>query len=42
MRKNENQNNENQFHFYRIEIAYGTNSGIIRIVVQHPETVGHG
>ncbi|CAF2079937.1 unnamed protein product [Rotaria magnacalcarata] len=25
-----------------IEIAYGTNSGIIRIVVQHPETVGHG
>lgn len=25
-----------------IEIAYGTSSGIIRIVVQHPETVGHG
>uniref|UniRef100_A0A1A9ZZQ0 BTB domain-containing protein n=1 Tax=Glossina pallidipes TaxID=7398 RepID=A0A1A9ZZQ0_GLOPL len=25
-----------------IEIAYGTKSGIIRIIVQHPETAGHG
>ncbi|XP_044599030.1 BTB/POZ domain-containing protein KCTD3 isoform X1 [Cotesia glomerata] len=25
-----------------IEIAYGTKSGIVRIIVQHPETVGHG
>ncbi|CAF0947600.1 unnamed protein product [Didymodactylos carnosus] len=27
---------------YKIEIAYGTSSGIIRVIVQHPETVGHG
>ncbi|CAI4224763.1 unnamed protein product [Auanema sp. JU1783] len=25
-----------------IEIAYGTSSGVVRIIVQHPETVGHG
>ena len=28
-----------------IEIAYGTESGVVRIIVQHPETVyaaGHG
>lgn len=25
-----------------IEIAYGTSSGIVRVIVQHPETVGHG
>ena len=25
-----------------IEIAYGTNSGAVRVIVQHPETVGHG
>jgi hypothetical protein len=25
-----------------IEIAYGTNSGTVRVIVQHPETVGHG
>jgi hypothetical protein len=31
-----------KFILNRIEIAYGTSSGIIRIVVQHPETVGHG
>lgn len=25
-----------------IEIAYGTKSGAVRIIVQHPETAGHG
>lgn len=25
-----------------IEIAYGTNTGVVRVIVQHPETVGHG
>ncbi|XP_066279834.1 BTB/POZ domain-containing protein KCTD3-like isoform X1 [Branchiostoma lanceolatum] len=25
-----------------IEIAYGTSSGKVRVIVQHPETVGHG
>jgi WD40 repeat protein len=25
-----------------IEIAYGTTSGSVRVIVQHPETVGHG
>ena len=25
-----------------IEIAYGTSSGIVRVIVQHPETVGQG
>ena len=25
-----------------IEIAYGTSSGVVRVIVQHPETVGHG
>lgn len=25
-----------------IEIAYGTRNGFIRVIVQHPETVGHG
>uniref|UniRef100_A0A915ICI4 BTB domain-containing protein n=1 Tax=Romanomermis culicivorax TaxID=13658 RepID=A0A915ICI4_ROMCU len=25
-----------------IEIAYGTSSGCVRVIVQHPETVGHG
>ena len=25
-----------------IEIAYGTASGMVRVIVQHPETVGHG
>ncbi|GAB0100493.1 BTB/POZ domain-containing protein KCTD3 [Sergentomyia squamirostris] len=25
-----------------IEIAYGTKSGSVRVIVQHPETVGHG
>ncbi|CAJ0582429.1 unnamed protein product, partial [Mesorhabditis spiculigera] len=25
-----------------IEIAYGTSTGAVRVVVQHPETVGHG
>ncbi|XP_023321940.1 BTB/POZ domain-containing protein KCTD3 [Eurytemora carolleeae] len=25
-----------------IEIAYGTSSGRVRVIVQHPETVGHG
>lgn len=25
-----------------IEIAYGTKSGMVRVIVQHPETVGHG
>merc|ERR1719385_665330 len=25
-----------------IEIAYGTLSGTVRVIVQHPETVGHG
>jgi hypothetical protein len=25
-----------------IEIAYGTSSGNLRVIVQHPETVGHG
>ncbi|CAH0550652.1 unnamed protein product [Brassicogethes aeneus] len=25
-----------------IEIAYGTTSGAVRVIVQHPETVGHG
>ncbi|CAL8099797.1 unnamed protein product [Orchesella dallaii] len=25
-----------------IEIAYGTHSGMVRVIVQHPETVGHG
>ncbi|XP_059148240.1 BTB/POZ domain-containing protein KCTD3-like isoform X2 [Physella acuta] len=25
-----------------IEIAYGTRSGTVRVIVQHPETVGHG
>ncbi|PAV89158.1 hypothetical protein WR25_26563 [Diploscapter pachys] len=25
-----------------IEIAYGTASGTVRLIVQHPETVGHG
>jgi len=24
-----------------IEIAYGTNCGMVRVIVQHPETVGH-
>ncbi|XP_014247230.1 BTB/POZ domain-containing protein KCTD3 isoform X2 [Cimex lectularius] len=24
-----------------VEIAYGTSSGIVRVIVQHPETVGH-
>lgn len=24
-----------------IEIAYGTRSGSVRVIVQHPETVGH-
>jgi len=25
-----------------IEIAYGTSTGVVRVIVQHPETVGHG
>ena len=25
-----------------IEIAYGTNKGTVRVIVQHPETVGQG
>lgn len=25
-----------------IEIAYGTSSGMVRVIVQHPETVGSG
>uniref|UniRef100_A0ABD2WRN8 BTB domain-containing protein n=1 Tax=Trichogramma kaykai TaxID=54128 RepID=A0ABD2WRN8_9HYME len=25
-----------------VEIAYGTKSGSVRVIVQHPETVGHG
>ncbi|CRL04723.1 CLUMA_CG017783, isoform A [Clunio marinus] len=25
-----------------IEIAYGTKSGAVKVIVQHPETVGHG
>lgn len=25
-----------------IEIAYGTKNGNVRVIVQHPETVGHG
>ena len=25
-----------------IEIAYGTNRGMVRIIFQHPETVGQG
>ena len=25
-----------------IEIAYGTSSGVVRVIVHHPETVGHG
>lgn len=25
-----------------IEIAYGTSSGTVRVIVQHPETVGSG
>jgi BTB/POZ domain-containing protein KCTD3 len=25
-----------------IEIAYGTRYGSVRVIVQHPETVGHG
>ncbi|KAH7971794.1 hypothetical protein HPB52_002793 [Rhipicephalus sanguineus] len=25
-----------------IEIAYGTSAGAVRVIVQHPETVGHG
>ena len=25
-----------------IEIAYGTSCGSVRVIVQHPETVGHG
>ncbi len=25
-----------------IEIAYGTNTGSVRVIVQHPETVGTG
>lgn len=25
-----------------LEIAYGTKSGSVRVIVQHPETVGHG
>ena len=25
-----------------IEIAYGTAGGMVRVIVQHPETVGHG
>lgn len=25
-----------------IEIAYGTSSGAVRVIVQHPETVGSG
>ncbi|CAD6199724.1 unnamed protein product [Caenorhabditis auriculariae] len=25
-----------------IEIAYGTQTGAVRVIVQHPETVGHG
>ncbi|KAE9412137.1 hypothetical protein Angca_003852, partial [Angiostrongylus cantonensis] len=25
-----------------IEIAYGTSTGAVRVIVQHPETVGHG
>lgn len=25
-----------------IEIAYGTRGGSVRVIVQHPETVGHG
>ncbi|XP_075721877.1 SH3KBP1-binding protein 1 isoform X3 [Rhipicephalus microplus] len=25
-----------------IEIAYGTSAGTVRVIVQHPETVGHG
>ena len=41
---------ERLFHFVSvsglsgnwIEIAYGTSSGIVRVIVQHPETVGHG
>ena len=28
--------------FCRIEIVYGTNSGIIRIVVEHPRTIRRG
>lgn len=24
-----------------IEIAYGTSAGTVRVIVQHPETVGH-
>ena len=38
------------FHFWScvgvsgnwIEIAYGTSSGAVRVIVQHPETVGSG
>ena len=26
----------------QIEIAYGTAGGSVRVIVQHPETVGHG
>ncbi|KAK3742239.1 hypothetical protein QZH41_009025 [Actinostola sp. cb2023] len=26
----------------KIEIAYGTSAGTVRVIVQHPETVGHG
>ena len=25
-----------------IEIAYGTNTGMVRVIFQHPETVGQG
>ena len=25
-----------------MEIAYGTNSGTVRVIVQHPETLGQG
>lgn len=25
-----------------IEIAYGTSAGTVRVIVQHPETAGHG
>ena len=25
-----------------IEIAYGTSTGMVRVIVQHPETVGQG
>ena len=39
--------NDHSLHFLSIcgnwiEIAYGTSSGTVRVIVQHPETVGQG